>query len=137
MPNIFKRVRKAAKSAFQAENPHKELENVWPDGTWNFCKDTGSDPDKFKGWKNSEQMDDLTRGTLYKLFLTELLQQQEKLFGMSLDPAKFFGMSQPPVPAGWKPSEKALKAYAAKEGLHATYTHYVVARLKHIGALLP
>jgi hypothetical protein len=123
-------------SSFQSDDPEKELENVWPDGTWNFCNDTGADPEKHKAWKNSLQMDDLTRDLLYKTFLYESVQKLRQKFGVALNPG-MFGIYREPVPAGWKPSEKAFKKFAVKENKDMTAIHYIVARLKHLGNLLP
>jgi hypothetical protein len=106
---------------------YAELYNVWPDGT-------AASFDLHRA--DTATKDNLARGAMLDSWAYEEFKDACDRAGYELNPGHF-GTYPPPIPAGWSPSETALKGLFAKNRWNNDFMHFMVARLKHLGRLRP
>src|SRR5262245_11060694 len=106
---------------------YTEVEIVWPTGTWDLDLPKGASP---------EEMDHAVRCELLCVWAREEFGALEATLGRELNPG-MMGAYPPPIPGGWKPSKKVLKAYAKKNNWDPKYIRYVTTRLERLGKLRP
>lgn len=104
---------------------YAELYKIWPDGTA-----AGFDLGSASTWDK----DNLARGVMLDSWAYEEYKDACDRAGYELNPGHF-GTYPPPIPAGWSPSEKALKGLFAKKAWRTDYMHFIIGQLQHMRRL--
>lgn len=106
---------------------YAELEKIWPAGTGASF-----------GFHNLDtaSKDHLAQCTLLDCWAYEEYKEACDRAGYELNPGHF-GTYPSPIPSGWSPSEKGLKALFAKKNWSTEFMHLMVGQLKHLGRLRP
>lgn len=104
---------------------YAELDKIWPDGASANFSMHGAD---------TATKDNLARGAMLDSWAYEQYADACARAGYELNPGHF-GTYPPPIPAGWSPSEKALKSLFAKKAWKTDFMHFMVGQLQHFGRL--
>jgi hypothetical protein len=104
---------------------YNELKVVWPDGTWTLAY----------GSCTPAEMDQPVRDHLLLVWAREEFGAMT-VAGGALSP-NMMGVYVSPIPAGWKPSEKVLRAYWAEIKYELRTLQHVITQLKILGNLNP
>jgi hypothetical protein len=128
--NPFKRLRsvvgkRSAKTPKETQEVslYAELYKIWPEGAWTMQ------------WHNTSFaiMDNLARTVILDSWSFEQRERFVASFGERSD----WTTMPDPIPAGWLPSERALKALAAKNNWDLKPIHYIVGELTNLKHIRP
>jgi hypothetical protein len=131
MVNPLKRLRSFVGSKRSSKSPketkevslYAELYKIWPDGAWTMKWHSMSFADG----------DHVARGVILD---TWSFEQREKFVADFGERGNWATMPDP-IPAGWLPSERAMKALAAKQNWDTKPIHYMVGELTNLKHIRP